>query len=436
MSAPSTTETSLDVALEHIEAEQTVWVRAAAGCDARGEWLLRLVELTSGEAPPSFAAKIWDYPNAVFVADQRSGTQVADELRGGRLELNGRDFTLPELTDSATWERKQSQAATQYERVPWPVIETTLSRTTGTGGDPQGHLVAEGDAPSFLNFYAAAACFFWLDRQPAGGSLHQGVMYRHLDTRGRINLVRIGDDQVEVDVEGDEIRSMSVELAAEVPGPCVRIGEDADATTVRFGLDDGLPQGSWVLLRRGAEWLDRRFLSVPHSRGDNAGIEVVVDSATRLEALLASRERQQVEFKRQLPADDRSKRKVMKTVCAFANEVGGSLLIGVDDDRNLVGLEPTTVERTRDQLTQMVGSWLDPRPSSHFEILPIADSNKVILELQVDAGPYIYGCGLPGEVRVAYVRHHGVTEKATIAEIAVLIQSHTPGRRVSPFARR
>jgi predicted HTH transcriptional regulator len=52
-----------------------------------------------------------------------------------------------------------------------------------------------------------------------------------------------------------------------------------------------------------------------------------------------------VEFKQQLPKDDQTKFKVMQTVCAFANGQGDSLLVGVDDDRNLIGADERIVER-------------------------------------------------------------------------------------------
>ncbi|MGH9114159.1 MAG: hypothetical protein ACRDZN_17935 [Acidimicrobiales bacterium] len=78
------------------------------------------------------------------------------------------------------------------------MTEATLCQTGRTVHEPQGHLVSAGDAPSFVNFYAACAAFFWLDRQPVGDSLHQGVMYRHQDDRGRIDRVRVAADEVAI----------------------------------------------------------------------------------------------------------------------------------------------------------------------------------------------------------------------------------------------
>jgi len=187
---------------------------------------------------------------------------------------------------SLTWERRQSRSPVPYESLDWPATETTVAHVDVSQGEQQGHLVSAEEAPSFIDFYTAAACFFWLDRQPVGGWLYQGVMYRHQDTRGRVNGVRILDEEVEVEVEGDAIGGMIVELAGGGPGPTHRLPDRRAPSieTVRFPVKDGLPPGAWVLLRSGEEWIDRRFLTVPWTRGTEAGVEVIVEPRTKLEA--------------------------------------------------------------------------------------------------------------------------------------------------------
>ncbi len=372
---------------------------------------------------------------ALFTAQRLGGPEVVTCLQSRTMQHGAHTIALPEMTNVVTWERRQSRSPAAYEALDWPVTETSLSMMVGGTPEPQGPLVSEGDAPSFVSYYAAGACFFWFDRQLGGGRLNQGVMYRHQEIRARISAVRVAGGSVEVDVEGTDIDDLIVELPGDVPGPVEHIWthHSREPQTVRFGLNEGLPSGSWVLVRRGGQWLDRRFLSVPYARGNEAGVEIVVDPATKLEALVSGRERQQVEFKQQLPKDDESKFKVMKTVCAFANGQGGSLLVGVDDDPNLVGVPERSVDRLRDQLTQIIGSWVEPRPAVSFDVLPIADSDKVVLELGVEPGIGLYGCGRPGEVRAPYVRHYGITEKATVSEINAIVQARSPAAPFSGF---
>ncbi|MGQ9819118.1 MAG: AlbA family DNA-binding domain-containing protein [Candidatus Kapaibacteriales bacterium] len=55
----------------------------------------------------------------------------------------------------------------------------------------------------------------------------------------------------------------------------------------------------------------------------------------RLKEIINSGESSTVEFKRKLTSPD----KIAKEICAFANTKGGYLIIGVDDNRKVVGIE-------------------------------------------------------------------------------------------------
>ena len=321
MSAPTTRETSFEEGLKHIASEPQVWVRAAAAVDYSGVWQVRLVEITSGDAPPSWQSRNWIYPEAIFSGFIAEGQLLAEWLEAGEIDLVGRQFQLPDLNKQRlTWDRYQSAPfSSSYEKLAWPVSETTVSMLGIQGQEPQGILMAEDGSPSFLRFYVAAACFFWLDRQPTAGALTQGIMYRHQDIRGRINGVRITTGSVEVEVEGSDLDGMIVELPGDVPGPQQTVSMPTGhegSHQVGFELERGLPPGTWALLRRGTDWVDQRNLSIPWARRNEAGVEFVLDAATRLEALVGGRERQNVEFKRQVPGDDENKRQIMKAVCA------------------------------------------------------------------------------------------------------------------------
>ena len=385
------------------------------------------MELASGDTPPSWEERFWEYPDVVFATFKLSGGETSKFLQERKLQFGNYVIDLPQMQTTVSWERRQSRSQAPYEPLDWPVVEATLSTNSGVLNHPQGHQLSAGDAPSFVTFDAAAAAFFGFKLQQTGGQLIQGIMFRSQDLRGRIDTVRIGIEAIEVTVYGNKLDELEVEIAGDIPGPSEAIGVKGDekTTTMNFILIDGLPSGAWVLLRKGSEWIDRRFLTNSYVRGTQVGVEVIVDAGTKLEVLVSSRERQYVEFKRQLPTDNQSKRKIMKTVSAFANGGGGSILLGVDDDRNLVGLDPKSVDQLRDQVTQMIGSWIEPWPPMDFEVLPVVDSEKVVLEIQVGSGSTLYACGQPGEVRTPYVRHHGVTEKASVTEIEAIIRSRT-----------
>jgi hypothetical protein len=433
VTTPAATRTGIDDALTHLADEPAVWVRVAATVDETGALITRLLELTSGEAPPRWELRSWQYPSASFLAAVEDGELVAEWLMSG-MPTGDRSISIPTLGDSVTWERRQSGGTGLLETLGWPSVEATLSGSYSTFAEPSGHLVSPTDAPSFINYSVAAACFFNLDRQPTSGSLPQGVHYRHQDLRARMAAVRISADRVEVDVEGTDLRNLVVELAGDEPGRVERVWDRhrRGNATATFPMRGHLPSGAWILLKSGGHWLDRRFLAVPWTRSTEAGVEVIVEPRTRLEAFVADRETDTVEFKRAVPADDTGKAKVMKTVCAFANGSGGSVLFGIDDDQQLPGVPVQTVGRLRDQLTQTVGSWIEPRPRIDFSELPIGDGGSVVLELQVSPGTGLHGCARSGETPVVYVRHLATTVRARPSEIEAIVRSRSP-RDVGPL---
>lgn len=76
-----------------------------------------------------------------------------------------------------------------------------------------------------------------------------------------------------------------------------------------------------------------------------------------------------MEFKQEIPVAEPTKGKAMKTVCAFANGDGGSLLFGITDDYEVVGLPKAKISRFKDALSDLVDAWVEPTPSYTFEVL-------------------------------------------------------------------
>lgn len=428
-----------DAVLNLLAKQPTVWIRVTAVLESDGTWSARLLDLVSGAPPPAWTNRTLEYPTAVFHAVTLTGLQAVEALRRQTLAVAGRSVTLSQPTTRSQPLRRQSHETGIYEALEWPSTEFLLASSATLRADPMGHMVSES-APSFLSYYAAVADFFQLARTPLGTVISQNTVYRYQDVRGRIesvtHLVATGTLQVTIKGRAADLTSMTLELAGDSPGPYERLADvsesNSNMTAVTFTLPGGLPPGSWLLLKRGSEWIDRRFLSVPYTRGDDAGITIVINPADRLESLIGRRERETVEFKQQISRSLDSRRRLMKTVCAFANGNGGSILIGVTDDRDIVGIPPAAVDSIRDQLTQIVNIWVYPRPPITFELLDIAGSNNVVLELMVGTGSELCGSGPPGETKIPYIRIGGVSERASTADITRIVQERTTGRLNTP----
>ncbi len=419
--------------LERIRNAPAVWLRVAAVLRANGQWHARLVELTTGCPPPSWSALSWRYPKVLILAGKYPGAKIAVALGARSISLAGRKILLPELRGVPFWERRQSFGLSNLGRLEWPTDETQAGDVDNEA-EPHDPLVSADGAPSFVDFGTAAACVFLPEHPPMGWSLPRGLFVRHQDTSGRISKVRIGDGLVGVVLEGAGLSNMSVELAGEAPGPVVHLGTVSGAShSVDFPLENGLPSGAWVLLKRGSTWVDRRSLTRPWTIGADADVEFIVEPRTRLEAFLEDREGAQVEFKRLPPDTDETKAKVMKTVCAFANGEGGSVLFGVDDDGEALGIATSGIAQLIDSLTQMAGSWVEPRPTLDFQLLPLDENGMAVLEMRVMPGAGLHGSrSRRGSDPVVYVRHYATSVRARPGEIEQIVRSRgQAGRALS-----
>ena len=90
----------------------------------------------------------------------------------------------------------------------------------------------------------------------------------------------------------------------------------------------------------------------------------------------------------------------LKSVSAFANGIGGSLIFGVEDNRQICGL--ADVQADAETISRLIKERITPLPQ--FVLTPLLEENKHILVLSVAAGrttPYYYKAD---GVREAYVR--------------------------------
>ena len=90
----------------------------------------------------------------------------------------------------------------------------------------------------------------------------------------------------------------------------------------------------------------------------------------------------------------------LKSVSAFANGIGGVLLFGVADDRNVVGLDHA--QEDAETISRLIKERITPLPQ--FVLRGIEEKDKVLLALEVAAGrstPYYYKAD---GVTEAYIR--------------------------------
>jgi ATP-dependent DNA helicase RecG len=103
---------------------------------------------------------------------------------------------------------------------------------------------------------------------------------------------------------------------------------------------------------------------------------------TDLLELVSNDENSYVEFKR----DDVTARDLAKEIVGFLNHKGGKVLLGVDDDKNIVGIQrDETRERLEDFVMNAVNRWVRPQVLPSYEEVRFEDGRRVGI-LSVDMG--------------------------------------------------
>ena len=268
-----------------------------------------------------------------------------------------------------------------------PVTEYRIAASSPYREIRHDTLVADG-APSFPEPNSAWRAFAEGDfsLSGAGQPPNEVALLRIAETAAWIGHVHVTATMVEADIHGDDAGGAELEFYGISDRDHRRLGGPG---TVAFPVADGLPASAWLWLKRQSRWLDYRSIDARSGwTGDLAragvAIEQPVEPQANIEALIASGEGPQLEFKEQLPSGPKDRKK-LKTVAAFATGRGGSLVFGVNrDEMTITGLGSIDPNQARDQLVNLVRAAVIPTPDmalSHYVI-----DGKLILVLDVPHG--------------------------------------------------
>ena len=354
------TLTSLRASLSGCDGE--VFIRAAALSVEGGRhavWYVDAIVAPPSE-PPRWEPLVWKYDAVTFIASRTSCNALAaalDRDDAQMLPVGGYDLTLPVLSEQLPWQHKPSRARYDSVVLPWPtlIFEPWIENRSEGQQRSSGYMI--GDDCPVPSYEAAFRAFYTV-------TSHAHQVARCLQDSAPSVLSIAGHGWRGYASLLPHFRFASAVATSSAPGwsliarPTV-CRRRANATgEVRLPLSDGLSPGAWLYLSRDRQWLDYRAIG-EYAAADlaRAGVDVEVpdDPESEIEALLSQGEGLQIEFKRQLPGDSAdSKRTVFKTIAAFANGHGGSIVFGVEkDEATVCGLDEAEFITARDRLTQI-----------------------------------------------------------------------------------
>jgi hypothetical protein len=267
-----------------------------------------------------------------------------------------------------SWQRHPSRAQHDPLQLAWPWMEFQPGID---GVDDRvyelqaGFLVGIGDAPSFPVFGGAFNAFFYDNYTATGVNSPplQRLDIRVLDQRAYFRKVLVRATAIDVWIGGRRPAGLTLELNGVSTRSSVEVKRPQKLT---LPLPSGLPADAWLWLKQDGEWVDYRSLGgwSAYQSGD-VRFETTVDSGSELSALTTQGEGEQLEYKVKLPDTREEKRTTFKTVVAFANGSGGTVLFGVSDGDGITGLIGKLPEQRR-RLTDMLRALIRPQPPLHI----------------------------------------------------------------------
>ncbi len=381
--------------------------------------------------------RTWTYEDLSFFDRLLHGSELRQFIEDGAIALGEQTVYFPAIGDTANWTRHPSLSDWGLGKFSWPTVEYNLSVTSHA--QPGSGLLIGRDSPSFQSYHAAIAAFLGIDLMPGRQFNRSDISLRRHDRSGRITNVVWSPTTIDVVVEGDALANSVIELASPIPGEEHSLSEHP-FQTFRFDIPDtGLPSGSWLVLRRDGEWLDYKFLNWPYALGPDSGVEKIVEEQDEIQSLISQGEGSTIEFKEDVPSQPGKERYgVCKTVAAFANGLGGTILLGVKDDGNIKGVPDEQQTRDAvDAITNWIKDIVGPLPDFDVRTVEIIHSDgsgetlsSKVISIEVGHGsssPYCIRTTRPAK-REYYVRRGATTFAAAPDQLRNIVMASRPAQ--------
>ena len=378
----------------------------------------------AGRDRGEFDEATYDYGHVAFIKAVVDGSMVADWLAGASGEVDGVEFSLPEPSPSCLWVRSASRAPGRYgTRFTTPHTEySIIAAQNRTESASSSTPLAGAGLPFFPDERAAVASLLLDDHSaPFNRDIPRDLMLARIaHPEAYIEKVRVSSAAITVSVSGEDLESVHLQVSSAGNRHEELVSEPPESTVPISGADRADVQ---VALVRGRELLDFRTISSrwPTS-GEREGVVYEPDDLNeRLDRLRLGGESETVEFKEK-PSKGEG---IPRTVAAFANGSGGTIIVGIRNGTGEVAGIKGDVTAACDGLHNIVRNNVRPLPK--YELLTCTLEERTVIAMRVEPGDERpYGVKRRGGPGPRYYIRRGATN--WIAESEELREISQPRR--------
>ncbi len=314
--------------------------------------------------------------------DVKRGKETINEIfKEGKLRLKNNEIKFGgEFKDSEYWNSTESPSS-----IGFPCNMFYVEIAPQFRGSPNYEPLLKSDEPFFPDYHDASRKWFRINAYRGGPrSFHEGIIILLPNYEARIKEINIGLKLMKVNIETEFINEADILGKYYIRGNSKINQGDLFFEKGKGEIDVGFFPDSfhiYIITKKSHEKLDWRvFYSGHEEKPSDIKIEV---PSQEIKFLIDHGESPSIEFKRELGKHN----EFLESVVSFANGNGGKILLGVDDNSEIIGVHGNDIEGS---IQNIISDRCDPIPEVSMDMVDISD--KDILLITVYKGknkPYI-----------------------------------------------
>lgn len=337
----------------------------------------------------------YEYKDVIFVAGTTRGENITGWLLGKTVITWDKQLfpILPMSSQvSSSWYPSHSQAGLFTPSKPCTLYRIAFSQAV-PGRD---YDFISSDAPFFLTRWEAERHLLYDIAEDSGYSAWRppepGIDVYIENTDAWLERIHFSPIRLEIHVSGTDLTDTKLKVVGSGIQNYDGCLNQQDVITIP--LPDGRPDYLKIALIKGNTLLDY-YIDYKDSRSNPFSLQrtnvtfAEPEPKDRVQDLIDRGEGRTIEFKAEISLSQ-DKWKWLKTIAAFANGDGGSLLLGVsDEDGAIVGFNQTlshhkSIAKLKDDIVHVICDNIDPVPSIDFTRVNVNNHDILVIDVQGD----------------------------------------------------